>query len=204
MRNKLSYTTQETTNNLYTRGTEWMLENLQEYVGSYHRYTDGLVMTEATYNPYKSKKLIPYISSANDLKKKVYNILKPTIKTNYITPKPYRVQIDVTTLKLDYIYRYFLRRYDGLFIEISQSQYELLTQRKIDPNLYKGHRMEWAVVGDINDAISKGAVVRGIVSANKKSVQLAEKVLPGISDIVTDFTEFAVDIKYDVPPDINN
>lgn len=204
MRNKLRYTAEETTNNLYTRGNEWMFEDSQEYIGPYHRYSDGIVLTGAVYDPLQSKKLIEYVDINSDSKLRIYKLLKPRIKTLYITPKPYRVQINISTLKLNYIYRYFLKRHDGTFIEVSKDQYELWKQKKIDPNLYKGHQMEWTVVGDINDVITKGAVVRGIVSSNKKSVQLAENILPGISDIVTDFTEFAVDIKYDVPPDINN
>ena len=46
---------------LYTNGQEWMLEeDDSEYIGSYHRYTDGNVVTLSEYIPNKSKFLVPY------------------------------------------------------------------------------------------------------------------------------------------------
>lgn len=204
MRNKLRYTAQETTNNLFTTGKEWMFENNVEYVGAYHRYADNLVMTGGTYDAIQSKKLIPYVDVINNKLTQTYKILKPTIKLQYQTPRPYRPIIDITKLTSDYIYRYFLKRFDEYFIEIDQDQYDLFLQNKIDPSLYKGYKLQWTVRGNSSDIYQYGSVKYSIASLNRKSVSTAEQQIPGISNIITNYTEFAVDTTYTVPKDINS
>lgn len=195
MRNKIRYTAEETTNNLYTSGQEWMLENFQEYVGSYHRYNDGLVLTGATYNPRISKKLIPYVDSINETKNQLYKKLK-VIKTKYVKPIPYQPTIDPLSLKRDFINRYFLKHIDGTIIEISETQYTEWQQKKIDPNLYIGTKIEWRVSGSVADTKNGLITINGILSANQKSVQQAEVVMPNISNILTNYLEFAVNVTY--------
>ena len=56
-RQKAYYTIDEITNNLYTTGSEWMLQNFTEYKGLYHTYITGEVYTQAKWNPKTSKKL---------------------------------------------------------------------------------------------------------------------------------------------------
>ena len=58
MRLKLYYTTDEITNNLYTSGMQYMLQDNTEYRGLYHTYLTGEVYTGATWDSKTSKKLI--------------------------------------------------------------------------------------------------------------------------------------------------
>jgi hypothetical protein len=50
MRLKLYYTTDEITNNLYTSGMQYMLQDNTEYRGLYHTYLTGEVYTGATWD----------------------------------------------------------------------------------------------------------------------------------------------------------
>ena len=59
-RRKTYYTADETTNNLFTTGKQWMTTDRVEYKGPYHRFTDGIVMTGASPMGKRSKYLMPY------------------------------------------------------------------------------------------------------------------------------------------------
>ncbi len=57
---KIYYTIDEIHNNLYTSGSEWMLEDNTEFKGLYHRYNTGEVYTEKMYIEGLSNKLIQF------------------------------------------------------------------------------------------------------------------------------------------------
>ena len=75
-RPKIYYPKAKITNNLYTKGREWMYEDGKEYIGYYHKYADGLVLTEAFYNTIRSEKLIPYTDIQRQESNVVYDIQK--------------------------------------------------------------------------------------------------------------------------------
>ena len=79
MRDKIYYLNDEINAGLFTTGSEWMLEDLTEYKGSYHSYITGEVYTEASWNPITSKPLLKF--KLNEPNTVEYNTLKPNIKT---------------------------------------------------------------------------------------------------------------------------
>ena len=78
---KIRYTKDEITNNLYTTGNEYMTVDNIEYIGLYHIYSTGEIFTLSSWNPSKSKKLIPYKELSES--EKSYSQLK-TKDTNFI------------------------------------------------------------------------------------------------------------------------
>ena len=77
MREKLHYSDSEITNNLYTFGKEYMLNNV-EYKGFYHKYTTGEIYTLKKYNAVLSRKLTTF-SETNE-SKNIFNQLNPNLR----------------------------------------------------------------------------------------------------------------------------
>ena len=206
MRNRLRYNREDITENLFTSGKEWMTTDNLEYVGLYHRYVDGGVYTLGSWDAVLSKRLIPYIaidSSIQTQKNTLYKKLKPNVKTKYKTPEHRYLVITEQDRKRGYVYRYFLKRYNGGIIEVDKLQYDEYQNKRIDPNLYIAVRAEWTIVGPINDTYKNGAIDKGISSRNRQSIQIASQTIPELSLYITNYIEFATDIDYNVPPDIN-
>lgn len=207
MRNRLRYNKEDITENLFTSGKEWMTTDNQEYIGQYHRYVDGGVYTRGVWDAVLSKRLIPYVASDSNIeiqKNALYKKLKPTIKTKYKAPEYRYLIITEEDRKRGYTYRYFLKRYNGGIIEVDKMQYDEYQNKRIDPNLYTAVRIEWTIVGPINDTYKNGAMNKGIASRNRQSVLIGSKTIPGLETYVTNYIEFATDIDYNVPPDINS
>ena len=60
-RKKIYYPDAQIEKNLYTRGKEWMfIDSWQEYIGYYHRYSNGEVYTEREWDPKRSRRLVVY------------------------------------------------------------------------------------------------------------------------------------------------
>ena len=83
IRPKIFYLDSEITFGLYTSGKEYMLPNGTEYIGWYHKYNDGMVMTESTYDINKSKFLVKLI---NDEVNKVYTKVSSVTVPQFETP----------------------------------------------------------------------------------------------------------------------
>ena len=107
-RNKLYYPKSHIVTNLHTNGKEWMFEDTIEYIGYYHRYIDGTILSGAVFNRTESKNLIPYVSIVNDPVNVVYNSLKP--KLTFKAPTTVYTIPELEDYETGKIVRYFLRR----------------------------------------------------------------------------------------------
>ena len=170
IRNKLYYPSAHIVTNLYTYGKEWMYENGTEYVGYYHRYVDGAVMSESKFQPGTSQTLIPYIDIVTQPGNAIYDTLKR--KQTYTSP------YDVYPIPLsdDYqagkIARYFIKRRNFStsqdIMEINKDQYKLWAQPKsgIDESLYIAITLDWKLTGPLNDTIELDNPVYGVSDTN--------------------------------------
>jgi hypothetical protein len=87
MRDKLFYTPDQITNNLYTSGKEYMFEDATEYIGPYHLYTTtGEIYSESKWSRTKSLKLIPYIERTAPTNTLYRSLKQLNIKTKTIQP----------------------------------------------------------------------------------------------------------------------
>lgn len=198
--NKLYYPKTHITNNLYTSGKELMYENGAEYIGYYHKYIDGIRMSGAVFQTGYSKKLIDYVSVAQQPVNYIYNQLKPKLTFSspvYVYPLP--------TLK-DYaagkINRYFIKRRNSRslqdIIEINEDQYKSWEQPKvgIDESIYDAISISWKLTGPLYNVDSHSGTIPGVYNTNANIVELKNKTFPGISDFLNDYIELSVYSSY--------
>ena len=197
-RSRIYYPKSHVLTNLYTSGKEWMLQDGTEYIGFYHKYIDGILMTEAVFNKITSKKLIPYADSITQPDNFLYNQLinKKNLKRpspRYVFPRP--TEKDYKNGKFD---RYFIRRRNLTtiedIIEIDLAQYKLWKEAGvgIDETLYNAIIVSWKLTGTYYDSGTAPNIQYGVYDTNKRIVNLKDKDFPGLKDFLTDYIELTV------------
>jgi hypothetical protein len=202
MRLKLYYTTDEITNNLYTSGSQYMLQDNTEYRGLYHTYLTGEVYTGATWNAKTSIKLVPYkrITAKNT----EYETLKRELKLSYQQPVSALNAPTAEQFKAGSYTRYFIKKVnESKIIEIDASQFELWQSNQFDPAMYTAIKMQWYISGPIEDTRPTLVLHLGVRTKNLNQIAAAETTLPGISKVLTDPLQYYSDVTYLVPKDIN-
>jgi len=202
MRIKVYYPKSEITNNLYTSGKEWMLEDNTEYLGSYHKYTTGEVYTRSTWNATLSKKLIKF--EPTDTVNFIYKELKPDVKTKFNSVNAYYPKITSQDRTKGFIKRFFLKKINSTVItEIGKKQYDEFNKKKIDPNMNISVTIQWIITGPKQDEYQGNILVPGVATQNKKSIQSAINIMPGIELYLDNVLQFYSDTEFIVPADIN-
>jgi hypothetical protein len=178
---------------LQTKGKEWMYENGTEYIGFFHRYIDGFVMTNASYNPITSKYLIPYVDATLYPETKLYDSLIKN-KPLFIQPVSTSLNPNIKDYSAGQITRYFIQRRNSLesIMEINFNQYNLWLKQDsgIDRSLYNAIQLQWKLTGPLHDV--KDPLETGVYDTNNRVVQLKNRSLPGLKNYLTDFIEFSV------------
>ena len=210
MRNKVYYPSSQVTTGLYTTGSEWaLLDTGEEYIGFYHRYTDGSVLTGPEYNKFNSKRLITFVDSKTSPNVAVYRkTLLDLRKTTIVnTPLELRTQGPIymypaPTMK-DYekgkFVRYFLKRRNENFptdiFEVDKAQYLSWQKVKIgiDEKLYMGLKMDWKLTGPLNDKrTSPHNIEYGVEDTNKRMVFLKDREFKGLMNFLTNYIEWSI------------
>tara|TARA_B100000497_G_scaffold15907_1_gene18421 strand:+ start:111 stop:728 length:618 start_codon:yes stop_codon:yes gene_type:complete len=199
---KSYYTVAEIELNLYTTGQEFMTIDRKNYIGLYHAYKyTGEIYTNSTFTK-TSKKLITYEEIAEEASD--YKKLRPKIKTKYKIPKSYKVQLTVDTIKQGFLNRYFIKKINSNnVIEIDNAHYKDYTNNKIDPNLYQAALVKWIITGEVNDTTSNGIFTPGAYNINKQTIEKLDQTFSGISQLITNFTEYFTDTDFVISKDIN-
>lgn len=191
MRKKLYYPKSHIITGLQTSGKEWMLEDGTEYVGYYHKYIDGTVLTLGDYSPSQSKTLIPYIDKATQPEAGIYDTIAKDI-SKYKAPI-YKYTIPTQEdYKKGFYTRYIIQRRNTLseIIEIDLEQYSTLNtpDTGIDGNLYKGVTVTWKLTGPEYD----NTIEKGVYDTNKRIVELKDYDMKGLKQFLTDYLEFTI------------
>lgn len=188
-RNKIYYPASQIITGLYTSGNEWSLENGTEYIGFYHKYVDGLVMTGAEYSKFDSIKLIPYVQKSNS---PVYDSLKS--KKTYTSPEmSYPLPTDEDYRRGKFT-RYFIRRRNSIsytdILEIDKIQFDSWKQAQygIDESLYFAISLDWKLTGPLYDSTDS----YGVETTNRRMVSLKDVELPGLKLFLTNYTEHTI------------
>lgn len=201
MRQRLHYTPNQITKNLYTTGSEWMTENQQQYIGPYHTYITGEIYTETEWIPTKSKKLIAF-TNESDLTKK-YKELK-TVQTSFKTPNTYIPVITQADRSAGFITRYFLKKINQRQItEVDSAQFTSWQSREIDNNLYSGIQLQWTITGPLQDTFQNGVLTKGVATKNVDAMRAVETTFPEIFDVLTNPIQYYSDTDFVAPKDIN-
>jgi hypothetical protein len=199
-RPKIYYPSSKIITNLYTKGKEWMFENGTEYIGYYHKYLDGLVLTEPYYSMVKSEKLVPYTTIQSQPNSVIYNSI--TTKSGAYNFAPVNVYTLPTVddyskgfFKRYFIYRRNLKDIYKEFFEVNDTQYKSWKTPKfgIDEILYNAFVIQWKLTGPLHDVIENDQIKEfGVYDTNRRLVYLNEKKFPMISKILTDYIEHSV------------
>jgi hypothetical protein len=201
MRRRLHYTPNQITKNLYTTGSQWMLENEAEYVGPYHTYTTGEVFTQTDWNAQTSKQLFPIVKDNPATKQ--YKILK-TIQTAYKSPIKSFPIITVADRTAGFITRYFLKKYNQIeIIEIDATQYTEWQSGKIDRNIFIGVDLKWQITGPLTTQNKNGVTISSVAAQNIKNIQIAQEKMPELSMLLQNPIQYYSDTEFIVPKDIN-
>ena len=201
MRQKIYYTADEITNNLYTTGSQWMTEDTVEYIGLYHTYITGEIYTQSTWDKNTSKKLITYkILSESQIQ---YNTIK-TIKTEYDPLQSKTIIITKEDINNGMITRFIAKKNnENKFYETDLEMYRKWIAKTIDPNLYTISKLKWIITGNINDTTLGTVTVLGVSSKNQLVIDHNKIKMPGIDMYLTNTLEYYIDTDIVTPTDIN-
>lgn len=199
-RPKIYYPKTKIITNLYTPGKEWMFENGVEYIGYYHKYLDGLVLTEPQYNMVKSEKLIPYSELKRNSSHVTYTSitdLRVSFNTSPTTVYTLPTLDDYSKgfFKRYFIYRRNLKNIYKEFFEVDETQYKSWKTPRagIDEILYDAFVINWKLTGPLHDIKENDQIKEfGVYDTNRRLVYLNERQFPMISKILTDYTEYSV------------
>jgi hypothetical protein len=202
MRNKLKYTIDEITVDLYTAGGTFMTEDNVEYSGPYHQYITNEIYTGSVWNSKTSRKLIALVKTRTD--NVVYRNLKSDIITKYYLPSATTITITEQQRMIGSVTRYFMKKVNDTYIfEIDARTYALWQSKRVDPTVYTAVSIQWQIAGPITDEIVAGVSKIGVRTKNLNQIKLAETTLAGISLKLTNPIELYTDIDFKVPKDIN-
>lgn len=197
MRNKLYYPASHIVTGLYTSGKEWMLQDGTEYIGYYHKYVDGTVLTVATYSEFNSKTLIPYMDLIAQPDNHEYN--SAIKKVNVYTAPIYKYPLPtIEDYNKGFFQRYFVRRRNYStyvdIMEIDSKQFNTLNTpgTGIDGNLYIGTTINWKLTGPLKDVNTNSGTIHGVEDTNRRLVEIKDKDLKGLINFLTDYTELTI------------
>jgi hypothetical protein len=204
IRKKLYYPSSEIESGLYTSGDEFQLIDGTVYIGQYHRYKNtNEYFTEPEWNK-KTSKLLQPIQKQVPADIKLYQQIRPNIKTKFKTPTPVPVKITSNSLKQGYVKRFiFSKINDKTVIESDQLQYEEWQREQIDNNIYTAIEVKWYITGELYDSVINGVITEGIITKNIRIRNLLFKTNPEISEYLSDPLQFYADTSIVIPPDIN-
>lgn len=211
-RNKLYYPSNQITNNLYSYG-EYMTEDGSQYIGHYHKYSDGSVMTGAYYDKNTSVTLLPFKNIENgsiDNNVRLYDKLtdykyqNASINNNgntTIIPIPFYPIFAQSCYDNGVAYRYFIRNvnmnndiYNSLSLfEISSDYYNMYNAGRIDNVLYRVISIPWKLTGPMydeqKDFFNKTA---GVYDTNMRTVATYSSQFNGLNNYLTNFLELSI------------
>jgi hypothetical protein len=95
--------------------------------------------------------------------------------------------IPVIPDKVEFITRYILKKInENKFLEIDESQF--LFSRNTP--LYISTTLSWKVRGNLNNIIKNEVLYKGVIEYNRDSVLLTNNNMPGISNYITNYSQF--------------
>jgi len=212
-RKKIYYPDSQIEKNLYTRGKEWMyLNDWKEYIGYYHRYSNGEVFTEREWDPNRSEILVKYkerqesyfryldIKKYTEYRGEKYELVGPQKYFTYSAPRAVkRLPTDIET-EDGLMERYFVYKRNEpnrVMIEVDKKQTENfdMDNTGINQYLYGLVKVPWKLSGPERD-IYDGTMIKisGVVDTNQRIVEKYSKKFPILKQILNNPREHS---KYD-------
>jgi len=188
----------------YTPGDEWVKpgENIP-YVGYYFTTWNARTYTGRRPGDGANDILIPFTGFSEDIdrttNKTTYDIISNDIqafalKKTLPVPTYYPVPTQQDYLNLSFT-RYLAReRLTSRVFEINLDTYTALNNndtRYYYPG-YQTVKLDWVLVGPLEDTKNGAYIVPGAASRNAKSRELADKTLPGAAKFLNNLAQFVI------------
>jgi len=190
----------------YTKGGEYALSTTKtEYRGYYHKDLMGGVWTDKEHS-VNSIKLISNVSAPpipnnintyNPISSTYYQVSldsnKPTPKQVEIPPndsQPPTQQEYQQTYFTRYILQYKLSS-KPIYTEVNKNTYYTILNSS-ESKYFNMVEVLWKIYGPLYDKKENGVLIQGgIIDSNLRSIQEANKTMPGIGDYLNDLTLYA-------------
>jgi hypothetical protein len=191
----------------YTNGGEYFLSSTKTtYVGYYHKDTLGGIWTgkEHDKNSIRLVSLsentepIPDNINTFDSNSALYYQTKRKDNKPVVTESSIPVSDALPPTSEDYQKTYFTRyilQYklstSPIYIEVNKSTYYTVLSSP-DSLFYNTAEVLWKISGPLNDIKQGNLLIQGgIIDSNKRSVQEAEKTMPGITNYLNNLTLYS-------------
>ena len=190
----------------YTNGGEYFLSTTRtEYVGYYHKDTFGGVWTDKEHSVNSIKLLnnnlitpIPQNINLNDAQSSTYYRVSQV--SNRTTPQPAPIPVSNAEpptpeeYQQTYFTRYILEyklSTSPIYIEVNKTTYYNVVNSD-QSDYFNSVEVLWKIYGPLYDVKQNGVLVKGgIVDSNLRSIQEANKTMPGIINYLYDLTLYA-------------
>ena len=174
---------------IITDGSEYITLDGTSYTGYCNLY-NGVLFTGVIYCEHSEQLFVKTNNINNSEYSKFTNISTVISSPKHITPSPSTA--DFTTGKF---IRYFVKRVNDpgtkSITEIDILQFTYFSQNSTY-GLYQAIQLDWKLTGPLYDVYKNGMIIiYGVYDTNQRTINLKEKELPGISLVITDFTQFA-------------
>jgi hypothetical protein len=190
----------------YTNGGEYVLSTTRtEYVGYYHRDLLGGVWTDKEHSVDSIRLIsnvltppIPLNINTNNASSAAYYSVSQ--KSN--KPTPQQVEIPVSDAlpptQQDYQQTYFTRyilQYKlsskPIYVEVNKNTYFGILNSN-ESKYFNMVEVLWKIYGPLYDKKENGILIQGgIIDSNLRSIQEANKTMPGIVDYLNNLTLYA-------------
>lgn len=170
----------------YTYGREYVLfSTKQEYKGPYHIFPNGSVYT-GTVPSKQSELLEVYTNVYNDPNTSTYARITGKQFNNHTAPRYFYPRPTNDNYRAGYIERYLVQKINepDVIYEISDADFRKINKENkqgINGALFRALRIKWLIVGAKND----------IHNTNSRVVAYHERTIPGLSNYLSNFTEFS-------------
>ena len=190
---------------LLTNGKELMTTDYIEYVGYYHRYTNGEVFSLFDYNDTISVKLIPYdeIIISHNIKYNNFSKLTTFNPKRYTAPTGKITAPELSDFKNELSWtRYFIRKVNDSnwgIRELDRNQYEKTqssNKGSIDSFLYKSTEILWKLTGPMYDRYENNILIPGVYDTNRRTINKSNEVFIGLDEYLVDPLEFTIYSKW--------
>lgn len=181
----------------YTPGQEFRYaDTQQEYSGMYFVTSRGEFYSGESMKRSFSRLLVPYSRRGEQneyLEVTAYDIIKKDstsfdLRQTAEVPKHIPVRNEATAFTL----RYFAqRKSDSSITEISVQTYEKLKNKSTEYHYpsYNITFLKWYTYYPVEDSKNGSYIIQGSKSKNREEVNKAERVLPGISEYLSNLSE---------------
>jgi len=197
-RKRIYYPESQMTLGLTTDGGEYMTLDDVEYIGAYHKYSDGAIYTGGSYTS-NSKPLIKYRLNEPESSLLYDKIVQHAFpKKSLLTPQqPILTEDDY---KIGSISRYIAVRindYTGdSVIEISEKDYTKFRVKKTSASfIYNLIEIKWKLTGSMNDIYDKDVRLEsGVYDTNKRIIESASQRtgFSCLKNVITDYLRYTI------------